>query len=147
MLVIAAGLGGYWAGLRSGVKLAEGSRSVEMGAVAVEELTLLETGHPDKARLFLEVGVDDGLIGWGDLTSVRSRLSEAVFGSGLPPFDDERMVRLLARYRKAHPSPWAVPAGAAEMVALDPGADQLLNWRALKERDSTIVAIVERYAK
>src|SRR5882672_6808166 len=126
-VALAAIVGGYWAGMRSGIELAHGSHAAETGAVAVAELTLLEAGHTDKAKLFLEAGVEDGLAGWSDLTIMRSRLSEYVFGSGLPPFDEERLVRRLAQYRKTHPSPWAVPAGVAVVESLDPE----LNWRPL----------------
>lgn len=145
-LVIASGIGGYWAGSRSGVKLAQGSHAVETGAVAVAELELLESGHTDKARLFLEASVDDGLMGWSELTSTRARLLERAFGSGLPPFDDERFVQRLARYRKLHASPWAVPAGVDSAESVAPESVQLLDWRPLKERDAKIAAVVSRYA-
>ncbi len=141
-IVIAAAIGGYWAGLSSGIDLAHGSHAAETGAVAVAELDLLDAGHTDKAKLFLEAGVDDGLLGWSDLTSTRARLSGYIFGSGLPPFDDERVIRRLAQYRKTHPSPWAVPAGVESVQALDPE----LNWHPLKERDAKIAVIVARYA-
>jgi hypothetical protein len=141
-IAIAAVIGGYWAGLRSGIELAHGSHAAETGAVAVAELDLLDAGHTDKAKLFLEAGVDDGLLGWSDLTSTRARLSGGIFGSGLPPFDDERVIRRLAQYRKTHPSPWAVPAGVDSVQALDPE----LNWRPLKERDAKIAVVVARYA-
>jgi hypothetical protein len=72
----------------------------------------------------------------------RARLSEYIFGSGLPPFDNERLVLRLAQYRKTHPSPWAVPAGVDVVESLDPE----LNWRPLKERDAKIATVVERYA-
>jgi hypothetical protein len=141
-LVITSGLGGYWAGSRSGIKLAQGSHAVETGAIAVAELELLESGHTDKARLFLEASVDDGLMGWSELTSTPARLLTRTFGSGLPPFDDERFVRRLAGYRKLHASPWTVPAGvnSAESVAPESG------WRPLKERDAKIAAVVSQYA-
>jgi len=141
-VALAALVGGYWAGMRSGIELAHGSHAAETGAVAVAELTLLEAGHTDKAKLFLEAGVDDGLAGWSNLYSTPARLSECIFGSGLPPFDDERLVRRLAQYRKTHPSPWAVPAGVDVVKSLDPE----LNWRPLKERDAKIATVVERYA-
>jgi hypothetical protein len=141
-VALAALVSGYWAGLRSGIELAHGSHAAETGAVAVAELTLLGAGHTDKAKLFLEAGVDDGLAGWSDLTSTRARLSEYIFGSGLPPFNDERLVRRLAQYRKTHPSPWAVPEGVDAVESLDPE----LNWRPLKERDAKIATVVARYA-
>jgi hypothetical protein len=145
-LVIASGIAGYWAGSRSGIELAQGSHAVETGAVAVAELELLESGHTDKARLFLEAGVDDGLMGWSELTSTRARLLKRTFGSGLPPFDDERFVRRLAIYRKSHTSPWAVPAGVDSAESVTPESLQLLNWRPLKERDAKIAAVVSEYA-
>ena len=141
-VALAALVGGYWAGMGIGIELARGSHAAETGAVAVAELTLLEAGHTDKAKLFLEAGVDDGLAGWSDLTSTRARLSEYIFGSGLPPFDDERLVRRLAQYRKTHPSPWAVPTGVDVVNSLDPE----LNWRPLRERDEKIATVVDRYA-
>ena len=143
---IAAAACAYWAGLRSGIELAHGSHAAETGAVAVAELALLEAGRTDKAKLFLEAGVDDGLIGWSDLTSTRARVSEYIFGSGLPRFDDDRLIRRLAEYRKIHPSPWAVPQGVDGMQSLDPDADRLLNWQPLKERDAKIAEVVKRYA-
>jgi hypothetical protein len=146
-VVIVAATVGYLAGLRTGVALAQGSHAAETGVVAVEELTLLEAGLTDKAMLLLEAGVDDGLIGWSDLTSTRARLSEYIFGSGLPPFDDERLIRRIAKYRKAHPSPWAVPAGVDGTKSVDPDSEGLLNWRPLKERDAKIAAVVQRYAR
>jgi hypothetical protein len=81
-----------------------GSHVVEAGAVLVAELGLLDAGHADKAKLLLEAGVDDGLMGWSYLASTRARLSERIFGSGLPPFDDERFIRRLAQYRKTDAS-------------------------------------------
>jgi hypothetical protein len=84
-VALAAIVGGYWAGMRSGIELAHGSHAAETGAVAVAELTLLEAGHTDKAKLFLEAGVDDGLAGWSDLTSMRARLSEYIFGPRAEP--------------------------------------------------------------
>jgi hypothetical protein len=145
-LVVASGIAGYWAGSRSGIELAQGSHAVETGAVAVAELELLESGHTDKARLFLEAGVDDGLMGWSELTSTRARLFKRTFGSGLPPFDDERFVRRLAVYRKSHMSPWAVPAGVDGVESETPESLQLLNWRPLRERDAKIAAVVSAYA-
>jgi hypothetical protein len=73
-VALAALVGGYWAGMRTGIELAHGSHAAETGAVAVAELTLLEAGHTDKARLFLDAGVDDGLAGWSDFTSARASL-------------------------------------------------------------------------
>jgi hypothetical protein len=145
-VIIASGIGGYCAGLRSGIELARGSHAIETGAVAVAELDLLESGRTDKARLFLEAGVDDGLMGWSELTSTRARLSEHIFGSGLPPFDDERFVRRLAQYRKVHRSPWAVPAGLDAAKSVEPDSVPLLNLRPLKERDAKIAAVVAQYA-
>src|SRR5260370_5573589 len=139
-VALAALVGGYWAGMRSGIELAHGSHAAETGAVAVAELTLLEAGHADKAKLFLEAGVDDGLAGWSDLTSTPARLSEYIFGSGLPPFDDERLVRRLAQYRKTHPSPWAVPAGVDVLKSFHPQ----LHWRPLKERHAKTSTAVSR---
>ena len=120
--------------------------AVETGVIAVAELELLESGHPEKARLFLEANVDDGLMGWSELTSTRARLLKRTFGSDLPPFDDERFARRLAKYRKLHASPWAVPAGADSAESVAPESVQLLDWRPLKERDAKIAAVVSQYA-
>jgi hypothetical protein len=139
-VALAALVSGYWAGLRSGIELAHGSHAAETGVVAVAELTLLGAGHTDKAKLFLEAGVDDGLAGWSD--AHLNAWSEYIFGSGLPPFNDERLVRRLAQYRKTHPSPWAVPEGVDAVESLDPE----LNWRPLKERDAKIATVVAQYA-
>jgi hypothetical protein len=130
--VFAGAVVGYWAGVRGGVELARSSAAVENGAVAVQALRLIADGHADTAERLLEAGVDDGLMGWSGLTLQRSRFSERVFGSGLPHFDDERFVVLLARYRKTHASPWAAPAGIDAFKSLDPQFDAAPNWRALE---------------
>lgn len=142
-VIIAAALG-YWAGFRSGVERGSSSHAVEARAVSVGVISLLDAGNADKARSLLEASVDDGLLGWDALTSTRSRLSEQIFGSSLPPVDDERFIRRLAGYRKGHKSPWAIPSGLDTIRSLDPTSDS--NWQALKERDAKIASVVERYA-
>src|SRR5882757_9632009 len=117
----AVGLGGYWIGLKRGVDLGGAASAVSEGAVATAELRLLDRGMPDKARYLLEGAVDDGLVGWDELTSTGgARASLSLLGRNQPlyraPWLDENFIRRLAAYRKSHKSPQTLPTALDEVV-------------------------------
>jgi hypothetical protein len=155
LLVVAiafAAFGGYWAGFKKGVVLGGAASALSNGAVAVAEIGLLDRGKPDKAMYLLEAAVDDGLFGWNELTSSReARMSLALLGSDLEhyraPWLDENYVRRLANYRKAHQSPQTLPASVFDLTEACRGEPGCWDLRPLRQRETTITSITDRYAR
>jgi hypothetical protein len=151
MAVAITGLGGYWAGLKRGVDLGGAASAVGNGVVAVSEISLLDRGMPDKARYLLEGEIDDGLVGWSELTSTReARVSLTLLGTDLAPYRapwlDENFVRRLAAYRKTHQSPQTLPVALDEVVARCRGDAGCWDLRPLREREATITGMTNKYA-
>jgi hypothetical protein len=149
--ISAVGLGGYLIGLRRGVDLGSAASAVGEGAVATAELSLLDRGMPDKARYFLEGAVDDGLVGWDELTSTReARASLSLLGRNQPPYRapwlNENFIRRLAAYRKSHMSPQTLPTALDEVVEKCRGEPDCWDLRPLREREAIIVATTEKYS-
>jgi hypothetical protein len=152
LAVSIAALGSYWVGFKKGVALGGAAFALSNGAVAVVELGLLDRGKPDKAIYLLEAAVDDGLMGWNELTSSReARISLALLGSDLEhyqaPWLDENYVRRLASYRKAHQSPQTLPASLYDITEKCRGGLGCWDLRPLQQRESTISSITDRYAR
>jgi hypothetical protein len=152
LAVVCAGMGGYWAGLKRGVDLGGDASAVGNGFVAVSEIGLLDRGKPDTARYFLEGEIDDGLVGWSELTSTReARISLALLGTDLAsyraPWLDEKFVHRLAAYRKTHQSAQTFPAVMDEIAAKCRGQDGCWDLRPLREREATIAATTNKYAR
>ena len=152
MALALAGLGGYWAGLKRGVDLGGAASAVNEGVVAVSEIGLLDRGKPDKARYFLEAAVDDGLVGWNELTSTgEARASLSLLGADLAPYRapwlNESFVRRIAAYRKTHESPQTLPAALDAVVEKCRGETGCWDLGPLREREATIIATTNKYAQ
>ena len=151
MALALTGLGGYWAGLKRGVDLGGAASAVNEGVVAVSEIGLLDRGKPDKARYFLEAAVDDGLVGWNELTSTReARASLSLLGTDPVPYRapwlNENFVRRIAAYRKTHESPQTLPAALDAVVEKCRGEPGCLDFAPLREREAIIVATTDKYS-
>jgi hypothetical protein len=145
------GLGGYWIGLRRGVDLGGAASAVSEGAVATAELSLLDRGMPDKARYLLEGAVDDGLVGWNELTSTgEARASLRLLGQNLAsyraPWINEDFIRRLAAYRKTHTSPQTLPTALDAVVEKCRGEPGCWDLKPLREREAIIVATTDKYS-
>jgi hypothetical protein len=128
LLASAAAVGGYWLGFRHGARLGLMANAVTSGAVAVGNLRLFEKGQPESVRFYLESEVDTGLMWWPDLE--RTPLLNVLLGSDVIP-GYEKYIRMLATYRKVHPSPLD-----------DPGLNQQMIGR-IQEQDPSMATELE----
>ena len=96
--------------------------------------------------------VDDGLVGWNELTSTReARASLSLLGTDLVPYRapwlNEDYVRRIAAYRKTHESPQTLPAALDAVVEKCRGETGCWDIRSLREREATIIATTNKYAQ
>jgi hypothetical protein len=147
LLASAAAVGGYWLGFRHGARLGLMANAVTSGAVAVGNLRLLEKGHPESVHFYLESEVDTGLMWWPELE--RTPLLNVLLGSDVIP-GYERYVRMLATYRKAHPSPLDDPSLNQQMIAhiqdQDPSAAHALE-EGDRLRRQAIQEVLHKYGQ
>ena len=110
LLALVAGVGGYWLGFLYGSRWGLMADGLPRGVVAVGNLHLLERGHPDSVRFYLETEVDSGLMDWDQLERFPLRSAfNTLYGDNVIP-GYEGYVRKLAAYRKEHPSPLDDPS-------------------------------------
>lgn len=143
---------GYWIGLRKGFALGDAASAVERGGVAAEELRLLDAAKTTGARFYLEAGVDDGLIGWDELTRSRfTRFSLALIAPGLPdyatPWLRDADIRRLANYRNLHVSPVTLPAAMDDISAKCRGQPGCIDIAPAREREAVISRITDEFAR
>jgi hypothetical protein len=149
--IVFGGVGGYWVGFKRGVAVGDAASAVTFGDLAMGEIRLLDAGKPDKARYFLEVQVDDGLVGWSELTSSpATRASLSLLGSRgesyQSPWLSETFVRRLAKYRSTHPSPGILPKEFDDIAAQCRGETGCWDLRPLREREATVASMAAKYA-
>jgi hypothetical protein len=146
----AAAVGGYWLGFRHGSDLALMADAAPRGSLAIDELRWLENGKTASVRFYLESDVDSGLIWWHELDQFPLRRAlNALSGADVIP-GDEKYVRRLATYRKAHPSPAADASFNQRMLeearATDPSFAKVLEEGSRKERQA-IQEMLQKYGQ
>lgn len=106
---------GYIGGFQQAWRLSLMAEAAPRGAVAAAQLKTMESGRTDFVRLQLESNIDTALIGWWELerSPAFPALNVLTLSSVHP--DYERLVRRVARYRAANPSP--ILASEAESAA------------------------------
>ena len=105
VVAAAAGVSGFWFGVREGTKLASMVDSAPRGMISLHNIRALDAGKTGNLRILFESDIDSALMWWDTLSShpLRPVLGE-LLGFDPMPYS-EKYIRELAVYRRDNPSP------------------------------------------
>jgi hypothetical protein len=106
LIATVAGVAGYWFGFRDGFDLGPKVNAAPKGVLALSTLRLIQRGDTVQPQSILQSDIDIGLLWWHDVRQFPlSPYLASIWGFDVYP-QNEKYVRILAKYRVNHPSPF-----------------------------------------